>query len=269
MIVHLWGRGAWRWDARGRKGKAIRNLGGSRIPDLQLFVLKMEEESPLHSTGLCKQSHHFESLSALDWLWPTGQKEVAACLRVLSQWGRQQDDKEEAWCCWRRRKPEGAMTWLRRPVFPRSLTLCVLTSSPAPDSESCTPGWWQAGEDLPLCFTSAFIHICSFSLSPMKSFWKRCLMWKVEYSSRQLKSPNNCVNLWVWSADIGDTCMLRHFSSILLFVTPWTVAHQAPLPQGFSRQEYWSGLPCLPPRDLPNPGIEPASLCLLLWQVSS
>jgi len=40
--------------------------GGSRIPDLQLFVLKMEEESPLHSTGLCEQSHHFESLSVLD-----------------------------------------------------------------------------------------------------------------------------------------------------------------------------------------------------------
>ena len=40
--------------------------GGNRIPDLQLFVLKMEEESPLHSTGLCEQSHHFESLSVLD-----------------------------------------------------------------------------------------------------------------------------------------------------------------------------------------------------------
>ena len=41
--------------------------------------------------------------------------------------------------------------------------------------------------------------------------------------------------------------------------TPWTVAHQAPLSMGFSRREYWSGLPCLPPGDLPHPGIEPAS----------
>ena len=41
--------------------------------------------------------------------------------------------------------------------------------------------------------------------------------------------------------------------------TPWTVAHQAPLSMGFSRQEYWSGLPCPPPGDLPNPGIEPRS----------
>ena len=45
-----------------------------------------------------------------------------------------------------------------------------------------------------------------------------------------------------------------------LFVTPWTVAHQAPLFMGLSRQEYWSGLPCPSPRDLPNPGIEPMSL---------
>ena len=42
--------------------------------------------------------------------------------------------------------------------------------------------------------------------------------------------------------------------------TPWTVAHQAPLSMGFSRQEYWSGLPYPPPGDLPDPGIEPTSL---------
>ena len=41
--------------------------------------------------------------------------------------------------------------------------------------------------------------------------------------------------------------------------TPWMVASQAPLSMGFSRQEYWSGLPCPPPGDLPNPGIEPRS----------
>ena len=41
--------------------------------------------------------------------------------------------------------------------------------------------------------------------------------------------------------------------------TPWTVAHQAPLPMEFSRQEYWSGLPCPSPGDLPDPGIEPGS----------
>ena len=39
-------------------------------------------------------------------------------------------------------------------------------------------------------------------------------------------------------------------------MTPWTVTHQAPLSMGFSRQEYWSGLPCLPPGTLPKPGFE-------------
>ena len=71
--------------------------------------------------------------------------------------------------------------------------------------------------------------------------------------------------------------MLSCFSHIQLFVTLWTVAHQAllsmefsrqeywsglhktPLSMGFSRQDYWSGLPCPPPGELPNPGIEPTS----------
>ena len=44
-----------------------------------------------------------------------------------------------------------------------------------------------------------------------------------------------------------------------LFVTPWTVAYQAPLSMGFSRQGYWSGLPFPSPGDLPHPGIEPRS----------
>ena len=48
------------------------------------------------------------------------------------------------------------------------------------------------------------------------------------------------------------------------FVTPWTVAHQAPLPMDFSRQEYWSRLPFSSPGDLPNPGIEPIS-CIGRW----
>ena len=42
-------------------------------------------------------------------------------------------------------------------------------------------------------------------------------------------------------------------------MTPWTVAHQAPLSTEFSRQEYWSGLPFPPPEDLPDPGIKPLS----------
>ena len=52
---------------------------------------------------------------------------------------------------------------------------------------------------------------------------------------------------------------------ILDFVTLWTVAHQTPLSRGFSRQEYWSGLPCPPPEDLSDPRIKSTSLHLLHW----
>ena len=57
-------------------------------------------------------------------------------------------------------------------------------------------------------------------------------------------------------------CYVKSLSRVQLFVTPWTVAHQAPLSMGFSRQEYWSGLPFPSPGDLPNPGIEPGSPAL-------
>ena len=53
--------------------------------------------------------------------------------------------------------------------------------------------------------------------------------------------------------------VLSRFSPIQLFASPWSTAHQAPLSMGFSRQEYWSGLPCPPPGDLPEPGVEPTS----------
>ena len=51
-------------------------------------------------------------------------------------------------------------------------------------------------------------------------------------------------------------CVLSRFSWLPLLMIPWTVALQAPLSMGFSRQEYWSGLPCPPPGDLPDPRME-------------
>ena len=57
--------------------------------------------------------------------------------------------------------------------------------------------------------------------------------------------------------------MLSCFSYVQLFVSLWTVAHQAPLPMAFSRQEYWSGLSCPPPGNLPEPGIKTVSLTSL------
>ena len=63
-------------------------------------------------------------------------------------------------------------------------------------------------------------------------------------------------------------CVLSHFSRVRLFATLWTVAHHAPLSMGFSRQECWSGLPCLPLGDLPDPGIKsrsPNISCIGRW----
>ena len=65
-----------------------------------------------------------------------------------------------------------------------------------------------------------------------------------------------------WSALCICACMLSHFSHIQLLLTLRTVTRQPPLSLEFPRQEYWSGLSFLPSRDLPNPGVEPASPAL-------
>ena len=63
--------------------------------------------------------------------------------------------------------------------------------------------------------------------------------------------------------------MLSRFSCVRLFATLWTVAHQVPLLMGFSKEEYWSELPCPSPGDLPDPGTEPASSAAPALQVDS
>ena len=62
---------------------------------------------------------------------------------------------------------------------------------------------------------------------------------------------------------------VKSLSRVQLFATLWTIAFQAPPSMGFSRQEYWSGLPCPPQGDLPDPGSEPGLLAFLHWQVGS
>ena len=65
-------------------------------------------------------------------------------------------------------------------------------------------------------------------------------------------SENPNLNQYVLAA----TNHVLMLSCVRLFATPWTIAHQAPLSMGFSRQEHWSGLSFPSPGDLPNPGIE-------------
>ena len=81
---------------------------------------------------------------------------------------------------------------------------------------------------------------------------KRCSAW-----AQQL----GCMSLAA-SRHMGSSraCVLSCFSRVRLFAVLWTIICQAPLSVGFFRQEYWSGLLCPPPGDLPDPGIEPESL---------
>ena len=76
------------------------------------------------------------------------------------------------------------------------------------------------------------------------------------------QSRTDWCDLAAAEAAVSSMCAwaLSHFSHAQIFVTLWTVTHQAPLSMGFSRQEYWSGLPCPPLGELPDPGIEPMSL---------
>ena len=79
-----------------------------------------------------------------------------------------------------------------------------------------------------------------------------CVLSKIEYS-QQLSAFGNLMEFGFY------VCTLSHFSSVWLFEIPWTIAHQAPLFMGFSRQEHWSGWPCPPPGNLPDLAIKPVS----------
>ena len=87
---------------------------------------------------------------------------------------------------------------------------------------------------------------------------RKGIEWKKLYQERILcQGMQSCCG--------KGACILSHFSRVQLLVTIWTVALQALLSKGFSKQEYWSGLPCPPLGDLPDTGIEPVSLTSTAW----
>ena len=140
-------------------------------------------------------------------------------------------------------------------------------------------------------FVTPWAVVCQAPLT-IKIFQTRILEWVAISSSRGPSLPRDgkqvsCIGRWVlyhWAIwkDLKcnslckiPTCqyicihVLSCLSCVQLFATLWTLVCQAPLSLGFSRQEYWSRLPCPPPGDLPDPGMEPASLCLLHGQMGS
>ena len=114
----------------------------------------------------------------------------------------------------------------------------------------------EVGPQRPLCsVTSVLTTLCNpKDHSPLGSSVHGIL--QAEYwSALPFPSPRG-----PWGPFWGQpACMLSCFSRVRLFETLWTIAPQVPLSKRFSRKEYWSGFPCPPPGNLPNPGIEAVS----------
>ena len=100
----------------------------------------------------------------------------------------------------------------------------------------------------------------------MKSDLRFVILWVSFVFNLRTDDLQCCGSVRHTAKGLNYTCVhvcLSRFSRVQLFVIPWTTARQAPLSMGFSRQEYWSGLPCPPPGDLPDPGIKPTFPVLL------
>ena len=126
------------------------------------------------------------------------------------------------------------------------VVLCLVAQSCPilPDPADCSPPGSSVHGDSPGKNTRVGYHALLQGISPTQgsnpnlSHYRRILY--------QLSCP--CIFACSVTSVVSDS------------VTPWTIAHQTPLSMGFSRQEYWSGLPCLSPGDLPDPRIKPESL---------
>ena len=98
----------------------------------------------------------------------------------------------------------------------------------------------------------------------------KIILWKLNFPVKYKVIPEESevssvqkVNTELTKPKVYSTFdSMKLLSRVRFFATPWTVAHQALQSMGFSRQEYWSGLPFPSPGDLPDPGIEPGSLAL-------
>ena len=107
--------------------------------------------------------------------------------------------------------------------------------------------------------TSQYIHVSNYFCTPESNIK---LMQNIsQYKPSPKRKWEDLTNLAVLStqSELTKSVEVKSLSHVWLLATPWTVAHQAPLSKGFSRQESWSGLPFPSPGDLPNPGIEPRS----------
>ena len=120
------------------------------------------------------------------------------------------------------------------------------------------------------CNNASLIKLRVMCIDNTQSFFLRTLWWKYNFIFFLHLEWSGHYGLMT---DLTDISLLKWkwklLSLVKLFVTWWTVAHQAALTMEFSRQEYWSGLPCPSPGHLPDPGIEPGSPALQAGSLQS
>ena len=106
----------------------------------------------------------------------------------------------------------------------------------------------------------SWLHICRFNQSGIKNIFKKDFQKVPKGKTNLLHTGNYLHSIYIAVGVKSDLeRKVKSLSHVQLFATPWTVACQAPPSRGFSRQEYWSGLPFSSPEDLPDPGFKPQS----------
>ena len=140
--------------------------------------------------------------------------------------------------------------------------LCFVVAVQSPSCVCLFSILWTAARQASLTLTTSWSlpKFMSIALVMPSSHLRELFLGRTKLSQKRNWPLAHChFTRQAARASFGCLVCVSCFIGIQLCVTPWAVTHQAPLSMGFSRQEYWSGLPCPPPGDLPNPGIEPAS----------
>ena len=101
--------------------------------------------------------------------------------------------------------------------------------------------------------------VCWLLLKIFFIHFEETKVWDYRWNFEGMVFASKVRHIWGQSTSSQRKVKVKSLSCVRLFATPWIVAHQAPLSVGFSRQEYWSGLPFPSPGDLPDQGIEPRS----------
>ena len=144
------------------------------------------------------------------------------------------------------------------PQLPSCLLPGPRRSLPPP----AAPSFWSGLLSASLSSSLSFSHpsIFSLPLPTSSSLSELCCIWSPHLLSLIFFSVSCVFCLFSFvRVSVSVPHCAYSLSRVRLFSTTWTVARQAPLSMGFSWQEYWSGLPCPPPGDLPNPGSDPRS----------